>query len=128
MQNDGYRNREWGRIAEGLAAEYLIKAGYIVRERNFRISNHIEIDIIAEKGNSIVFVEVKARSGNFADAIDAVDKRKRTKMVRGANIYLKNLDHLYEYRFDIITLTGNEYKYTLEHIPDAFLPPLNGKF
>lgn len=119
----GASNRDWGAHAESLAAEYLIKQGYTIRERNFKLA-HIEIDIIAEKENEIVFVEVKARTGEHQDPLNAVDKRKRNKMINGADIYLRDLPSLYYYRFDIITFTGTEDNYTMEHYPDAFMPPL----
>ena len=64
-KKQGAANREWGKMAEDIAAEYLLTNGYIIRERNWRIGNRIEIDIIAEKDGIIVFVEVKAREGDF---------------------------------------------------------------
>lgn len=121
-KQQGASNREWGAFAEHQAAEHLRLQGYVIRETNYRL-NHIEIDIIAEKGNEIVFVEVKARSGEAEDPEDAVDSKKRSKMIRGADIYLRNLDHDYYWRFDIITLTGTPDKYILCHYPDAFYPP-----
>lgn len=121
-QEQGASNREWGAFAEQKAAEYLRSLGYVVREQNLKFRN-IEIDIIAQKGNVIAFVEVKARSGNDQDPVDAVNKRKRNKMIAGADIYLRNLDHDFYWRFDIITLVGNAKSYTLDHIQDAFYPP-----
>lgn len=122
----GNANREWGKEAEDIAAEHLIKSGYTVRERNWRIGNKIEIDIIAEKEGKIIFVEVKARKGDFTLADEAVDTAKRKKMVKGGDIYLRSLPHLYEYRLDIITITGTPNHYELNHLEDAFLPDLGG--
>ena len=124
----GNKNREWGAKAERIAADWLLTHGYTIREQNFRIGNRIEIDIIAEINGTIVFVEVKARSGKMEDPADAVDKAKMRKMIQGAGIYLKNMDHIMPFRLDVITLTGNETDYRIEHFPDAFLPPLNMKF
>lgn len=115
----GTSNRDRGAFAESLAAEYLIKQGYTVRERNYRINN-IEIDIIAQKDNEIIFVEVKARTGNDQNPLDAVDKAKRRRIINGADIYLKGLEVLYYYRFDIITVTGIGDNYELKHYPDAY--------
>lgn len=122
-QLQGKSNREWGKIAEQVAVEYMLANGYTIRERNFRLRT-IEIDIIAQKGRNIIFVEVKARTGNHQDAVEAVDYRKQRKMINGADIYLSNLDADYFYRFDIIAITGTPENYTLQHIPDAFLPSL----
>ncbi len=115
----GASNRDRGAFAESLAAEYLIQKGYTIRERNYRIHN-IEIDIIAQKENEIIFVEVKARSGNDQNPLDAVDKAKRRRIITGADIYLRGLDVLYYYRFDIITVTGIGDNYELKHYPDSY--------
>ncbi len=61
-KKQGAANREWGKMAEDIAAEYLLTNGYIIRERNWRIGNKIEIDIIAEKDGIIVFVEVRGET------------------------------------------------------------------
>lgn len=116
---------DWGHDAEAVARDYLISQGYTIREMNWRIGSAFEIDIIAQMEGVIVFVEVKARKDK--DPVEAVDRKKRQKMVSGANAYLNTLPYLYEYRFDIITLTGTRESYELNHYPDAFLPPLNGR-
>lgn len=121
----GKTNREWGYEAESIAAEYLIGEGYTIRDRNWK-SGNIEIDIIAQKERVIAFVEVKARVGNFSDPLDTVDSKRRTKLIRGADIYLQRLDPLYFFRFDIITVSGTKEDYIVEHIPDAFMPPVGG--
>lgn len=121
----GKANREWGEQAEQIACDYLIAEGYAIRERNWRIGNRIEIDIIAQEGDTIVFVEVKARKGDFISPDEAVDKTKRKKMQRGGDIYLRGLDRFFYYRLDIITLTGTPTAYRLDHLKDAFLPDLS---
>lgn len=127
-RQNGEANRQWGKVAEQIAMEHLFKEGYSVREREWKCGNHIEIDIIAEKEFMIVFVEVKARKGDHEDPLDAVNNAKRSKMVKGADIYMSNLPMQYQHRFDIITITGTADHHTLEHIEDAFLPPLNGRW
>ncbi len=117
------RNLEFGKFAEQVAVDFYISQGYAVRERNWRL-NKIEIDIIAQTGNTIVFVEVKARSGRDEDPVDAVTREKMRFMAKGADHYLRNMKGRYEYRFDIFTLTGNMRSYKTEHYPDAFLSPL----
>lgn len=123
------KNR-YGAKAEELAREYLEREGYVVRDHNWRISNTIEIDIIAQKDNVIVFCEVKARSSSGGDPVEAVDSRKRNKMVRAADVYLNMLDETYDYRFDIFSIVY-EKDFTnpqIEHIPDAFMPEANNGF
>jgi putative endonuclease len=127
-KKQGAANREWGEYAEELAVSFLFKEGYAIRERHWKVGNSIEIDIIAEKDFNIVFVEVKARKGDNQDPVDAVDSKKRSKMVRGADIYMSNLNTRYQYRFDIVTITGDKENNRIEHIEDAFMPGLNGRY
>lgn len=117
-------NKSWGHDAESIAAEYLIANGYVIRERNWRMGPY-EIDIIAEKDNAIVFVEVKARMEGHQDPISAVDRRKRQRTIRVADSYLRAIEKRYEYRFDIITLTGTRESYSMSHYPDAYMPMVN---
>ncbi len=118
----------WGAKAEEIAAEYLISKGYVVRERNWRPKNsHLEVDIITQRENTIVFVEVKARTNEDIDPADAIDDKKIRRLCRAANTYLSLQSHDFEYQFDIITVTGSESDYVLDHIPDAFLPPLSSR-
>lgn len=118
-------HNEWGKIAEQIATEHLIKQGYVVRERNWQpMHGHVEIDIISQKDNVLIFIEVKARQSEDYDPADAVDDKKIRKLVRAAESYLRSQEYDFEYRFDIITVTGNEQHHTLDHIEDAFLPPL----
>jgi len=83
-----------------------------------------EIDIIAQQGSFMIFVEVKTRASGYVDPLQAVGKRKRAHIVAAANVFLRNLDQPFDYRFDIITIVGTPSNYTVEHIPDAFHPSL----
>ncbi len=76
---------------EELAVEYLRKKGYKIITRNFR-SKTGEIDIIAIDGNTLVFVEVKARSSiEFGSPIDAITSRKLNSIIKTAEYYkIKN--------------------------------------
>lgn len=123
----GNYSRQWGEEAEQIAADYLLMKGYTVRERNWRYKNLIEIDIIAQTGNTVIFVEVKARSKEDGDPIEAVDNKKMLKMVRGADRYLSAQLEWYDCRFDIISISGNASDYDLKHIETAFIPPLSAR-
>lgn len=117
------KSNEWGTIAENLATEYLITNGYSICERNKRFG-HYEIDIIAMKGTLVCFIEVKARNGKYSEAIDAVDNKKINRIIRSADDYMRNLNEDLGCRFDIITFNGTPDNYQMEHIEDAFIPPL----
>ncbi len=120
--------KEWGRQAENIVCEYLISKGYTVRERNWRPkTSKSEIDLIAQKGDTLIFVEVKARSDQDADPTDAMTAEKIKNVVRGANSYLLAQDEVYYYRFDVAAVNGNVDDYTLDYLEDAFLPPLRSR-
>lgn len=121
----GRENLEWGQEAEQIASEYLLKEGYTIRERNWRMGKY-EIDLILEKDNTIIFVEVKARRGDNIAPVDAVDLRKQQRTVRAGDAYLRMLPMMYSYRFDIVAITGTSESYTLEHLEEAFMPQVNG--
>jgi len=110
-----------GAIGEDVAVEYLKKKGYNILQRNYRF-NHGEIDIIAEDGNVLVFVEVKARrSKKFGEPEDAVTPRKRDKIRATADGYLfeNNIDDK-ECRFDVLAIVYECDKVVIRHIIDAF--------
>ena len=51
-------------------------------------------------------------------------REKMMRMVRSANAYMQHYDLPHEVQFDVIAITGNKDNYEIEHIPDAFYPPL----
>lgn len=116
-KNNAY---EFGEFAEEIIAQEYIKKGYTVLERRFRMGK-TEIDIIAQKENVIILIEVKARSGKDEDALSAVTTDKRRRMIRTADAYLRRMEGQFEYRFDIATMTGNQEKYEIEIFKDAFV-------
>lgn len=112
-----------GWIGEEIASRYLEERGYKILERNYTKSK-LEADIIAQKGEYIVFVEVKTRNvGNFVSARNSVNKKKQINIISLANNYiLYNKIELHA-RFDIIAIEINENKdYSIEHIEDAYNP------
>ncbi len=77
-----------GRRGEEAAAEFLIANGFRVLERRYR-SRAGEIDLIAQEGDTVVFVEVKTRTSLACGLpAEAVDRRKRARLARAASIYL----------------------------------------
>lgn len=119
---------DWGAQAEEIAAQTLMTQGYTIRERNWRPArSHVEIDIIASKADEIVFVEVKARSTPGVDPAQAVDDKKIRNLVKAARRYLTTVPYDVSYRFDIMAFAGSPQNYTMEHMEDAFLPPLTSR-
>lgn len=119
------QHNDTGAWGERVAREHLLAQGYAIGAENTRYGN-VEIDFIAFRDDMVIFVEVKTRSTDFADPLEAVDNRKRSRMVRAADAYLRDNGIALDYRFDIILVIGTpEGTHTVEHIPDAFLPPLH---
>lgn len=112
--------REFGAFAEDLASRDYVARGYAILERNWFFGK-TEIDIIAQKDDVVVIIEVKARSGNDMDALEAVTRDKRRRMIRAADAYLQKLPGNVEYRFDIVTVTGNISNHSMEVFEDAFV-------
>lgn len=112
-----------GKLGEDLAAEYLLQKGYTLLHRNWRNSRQ-EIDIIAQTGDILVFVEVKARSSSaFGAPQDFVDYKKEAHLEKASLAYLENSGHNGEIRFDIIAIQFNKKgKADIQHIEDAFFP------
>ena len=118
---------EWGRLAEQLAVEYITKQGFPITATNWRLGNHLEIDIISIQGDEIAFIEVKARNGKYQSAEEAVDLKKMKRMVKGANAYLQEQKLDYSARFDVVLLEGTPEDYEFTYLKEAFIPPLNAR-
>lgn len=117
------KHNKVGKWGEDIACEKLISEGYAIVERQWRL-HHYEIDIIAMKGNRIVFVEVKTRTSDHNDPLDAITPKKISRMAVMANAYMQQHETSLEPQFDIIGITGNPDDFSIEHIKDAFFPPL----
>ncbi len=111
----------WG---EALAAEYLRKKRYKVVAAGYH-SRFGEIDLIVQDKRYLVFVEVKLRkSGDFAKAMEYVDRRKQDKIRMTASFYLSENPTKLQPRFDVIEIYAPEGTATLHpeinHMEDAF--------
>lgn len=116
------RHNDIGRRGEDIACELLVREGYAIVARNWRM-NRYEVDIVALKGDRMVFAEVKTRSDG-CDPLDAVDERKMSYMACAADAYVQAYGVRHSVQFDVfgIWIDGDDFK--VEHIADAFLPPL----
>ena len=113
-------HNELGRLGEELAVEFLRKNGYEILETNWTFQK-AEIDIIAQKENTLAVVEVKTRSSlEFGLPQDFVKPKKIQLLVKAVNEYVvsKNLD--VEVRFDIIAIHKENKSFAIEHLKDAF--------
>lgn len=113
-----------GKVGEDIAAKYLEENGYAICERNWR-KNHLELDIIATKGKELIVVEVKTRRNtDYIEPQDAVNWQKIRHIVVAADAYIKRFCMDVPVRFDIVTIVGEPGAFKIEHIKDAFYPPI----
>ena len=94
-----------GKWGEKLAVDFLKQEGFSIIGCNVRQNRHDEIDIIAQKGELLVFVEVKTRKAEeYGRPAMAVDQKKRHKLNRAAAAYLRKAKYpeLF-YRSDMVS-------------------------
>lgn len=110
-----------GRKGEDTAAKWLENNGYTILIRNYRCKVG-EIDIIAKKGNTLVFVEVKTRSSTkYGLPQESVSWRKQNKIRQVALYYLKEYrPREMQYRFDVIAILELGGKQRIKIIENAF--------
>ena len=115
-------HNELGKWGEQVAERHLLEKDYRIVQCNWRYG-HRDIDIIAAKGDMLVFVEVKTRRNNmFTDPEMAVDYQKIRSLSIAANAFIKQYRINADIRFDVITIVGSEDNFEINHIEDAFLP------
>ena len=110
-----------GSAAERLAADFLVKRGYHVLERNFRCRVG-EINLIALDGSTLVFVEVKARRTLSRGApVEAVTDIKQARVVKAAQFYLAYCGRIFQrIRFDVISVVPTAKTTDITHLKAAF--------
>lgn len=111
---------ETGKKGELLAVKFLENLGYTILHTNWRF-RRFEVDIIAQMGQELVFVEVKTRNNiSCGMPYESVDDRKRELLLQAAEAFLEVHQLELEVRFDIISILINNNNYQIEHIPSAF--------
>ena len=113
-----------GKWGERLTAEALRNKGWKIVETNYRCRMG-EIDLIAEKGGYLAFVEVKLRkSDRFGRAGEAVTPEKRRKLRTAAELYLIENPTQLQPRFDVVEIYApqgmNTVKPHISFIENAF--------
>ena len=94
-----------GRYGEGLARRHLETNGYAILDANYR-TKHGEIDLIAQRGGQLVFVEVRTRKATaFGTPEESVTPRKRQRLVAVSEAYLQAAGaEGTEWRIDVIAV------------------------
>lgn len=111
----------FGYLAEYIAILILIIKGYSILKHRYR-TPFGEIDLIAKRFGTVVFIEVKARKGD--DALESISKAQRERIINASSLFIakkRKLSH-YTQRFDVITIKPWHMPH---HIKDAWRPGLN---
>lgn len=115
------RRKQRGAVGESLAAQFLQRGGMKILHRNYRFERG-EIDIVAEDGEELVFVEVKARrSKSYGEPEEAVTEQKQEQLRKVADGYL--FEHGIEgraCRFDVVAIFFHNGKADINHFKNAF--------
>lgn len=114
------QHNELGKEGEQVAVNFLQQQGYTILQTNY-VYLKAEIDILAQKGDTLAVVEVKTRSSiEFGLPQDFVKPKKIQLLVKAVNefITLNNLD--VHTRFDIIAIHKQNGSHKIEHLEDAF--------
>ena len=117
----GHGRQTFGKKSEALAAAHLVKNGYQILELNYR-TRFGEIDIIARDGESLVFVEVKARKSPFyGNPKWALTPKKKRHISMTALYYLKATDQSKaKARFDVVAIWASPAQPGIEIVKNAF--------
>ena len=113
---------ELGRRGEEAALEYLLSAGLVLREKNFRVG-HKEIDLIMESDKYFHIIEVRTRSyDEIMLPHNTVQQKKQRLIISAARYYVKRYGVSKDISFDIVSILWKRGICELEYIPKAFYP------
>ena len=113
---------EKGKLAENLAAEYLLQHGFAILNRNVRLAGG-ELDIVAQEGEHLVFVEVKAGLRRSQEqCLEAIDALKTARICQAANAFIAQRQINLSCRFDVITVDLSNQPPSCCLWRDAFRP------
>jgi putative endonuclease len=117
-------SHELGGKGEELAEAWLRDRGYRIRHRNWK-AGKLEIDIVAENDECVVFAEVKTRTKGFmSDPREAVTREKQRSIIFAADTYIRKFNINKDSRFDVIVVISDSKEHTIEHIENAFYPTI----
>ena len=113
-------HNDLGKEGEDLAVEFLIKNGYKILNRNWRFKK-AEIDIIAQKNDLLIMVEVKTRSTSyFGDPQEFIKPKQKQMLINAIDEYVVSRELNVNVRFDFIGIILNKKETKIEHLEDAF--------
>src|ERR1051326_9150082 len=115
-----FQRKATGSAGEDVAVAYLERKGYVILDRNWA-TRLGELDIVAQDGGTLVFVEVKTfRPGGWSEGpLVNLTPAKQKQVVRAAKVYLARLGWNPYVRFDVVTVQPDAKK-PVQHFEGAF--------
>lgn len=118
--NKNTSSQQYGKLAEDKALEFLQQKNLTLLERNYRTQQG-EIDLVMQDQDTLVFVEVRARSNSdFLAAVETIDTGKRRHIIKASEHYLQAHRINSACRLDVITFSGSLEKSKIDWIKNAF--------
>lgn len=115
-----------GKVGEADAERWLVGQGYRVIERNVTLRGG-EIDLVARDGETLCFVEIKARAGDlYGPAIASVTAQKQRRLARAAARWLSRHPWPGPCRFDVLAMDLEGERWRFQLVRDAFQLPFGG--
>ncbi len=118
------RRAQTGQAAEAVVARRFEEAGFVVEARNWRCKGG-ELDVVAARGELLVFVEVRSVTTDFLDSPTlTVSAAKQGRVARAADLYLRRRAVApRDIRFDVVGVVFGAHGTRVEHLVDAFTSP-----
>ncbi|CAI8292490.1 MAG: Uncharacterised protein [uncultured Bacteroidota bacterium] len=114
------QHNRFGNEAEEKALDYLLQKGYTLLGKNYRYG-HAEVDLLMQKKEKLICVEVKARSTDFFGTPQSfISSKKIQLIVSVVDHYIEVSDLDLEVRFDVIAITKKRDKWRIKHLKNAF--------
>lgn len=105
-------HNDTGKNGEALAASWLIKQDYKILHQNWRHS-HFEVDIIAQKNETLHFIEVKARrSKQFGHPEESVGKKKIQNLLNAAEEFLHQNPEWKRIQYNVLSISLKQHEET----------------
>ena len=114
-------SKKIGEKGEQIAYEYFLANDYQIVAQNYRYKRG-EIDLIVEKDNLLVFVEVKLRKNiRFGQPENTISPKQQKLILSAAENYVFENNWTNNIRFDILAIVGKDDKYEVMHLEDVFI-------
>lgn len=111
---------ELGKVGEDAAADFLAAKGWLIKARNWR-QGPLELDLICQQEQTIVFVEVKTRrAGGLTGPAEAFSREKQRRLLNAARAWqAENNAWAMDCRFDLVLVTSRDHNLHLELVSDV---------